>query len=228
MNGKSAPLDTSYTIQAGEAIHQLRSVLDHLVYQLVIAKTNEPPTFNSAFPIVGKGRMRDKAWQSAADYYTAQAGRLKNDISVAAETEIHRLQPYQRGAAYEQDPLWVISELDNAYKHRLLLLAVHRVTSFWTTIRSRDKEIKAFFDPDVPFEHGAHIGEVPITDPDFSLANADVTMDNDIMISVAFADGLGARHGSVLDCLSDLHKHVLGIVNAFRALPEFGFTILSS
>ena len=51
--------------------HHLRSVLDHIVYQLVIAKTKQPPPFNSSFPIVGKRRMVKKQWRSAS-------GRIRN------------------------------------------------------------------------------------------------------------------------------------------------------
>src|SRR5438477_10778350 len=48
LKGNPPALDLDFTIVAGEAVHHLRSVLDHLVYQLVIAKTKQPPTFNSA------------------------------------------------------------------------------------------------------------------------------------------------------------------------------------
>src|SRR5688572_14957705 len=51
--GDPPPVPLIFSILAGETVYQLRSALDHLVYQLVISETKQPPTFNSAFPIVG-------------------------------------------------------------------------------------------------------------------------------------------------------------------------------
>ena len=45
---------------------------------------------------------------------------LKEHIAESAETRIRTLQPFQAGPAFGKQPLWVLSELDNAYKHRLL------------------------------------------------------------------------------------------------------------
>jgi hypothetical protein len=85
LKGNPPLLDLSFTLLAGEAVHQLRSVLDHLVYQLIVAKTKQPPTFNSAFPIVGKSRIKRKAWISAADEYAAQTTQLKAGGRSAAD-----------------------------------------------------------------------------------------------------------------------------------------------
>jgi hypothetical protein len=221
LKGQPPPVDLGLTIRAGEAVHHLRSVLDHLVYQLVLANTKQPPTFNSAFPIIGRGRMRKKAWVDAPALYADQVSALRLVISTDAETRIGKLQPFQRGSSYNEDPLWVLSELDNAYKHRLLLLQVHRVTNFSTTVRSNGVTITRDFKPKIRFEDGAEIGRVEITEPAFSIADKDVTVENDLVVQIAFDEIAGKRDVPIFDCLGDTRVHVRRIVDDFATLPEF-------
>lgn len=224
LKGVPPPLDLSFTILAGEAVHHLRTALDHLVYQLVVASTAKPPQFKSAFPIVGKGRMKKSGWVSAEGEYAARTNQLRTAISSTAESRITSLQPFRRGPLYEDDPLWVLQELDNAYKHRLLLLTVHRVTNYWVTVTSCGKSVKGSFQPDVPFKHGVEIGRLQIADPDFSIADTDVSLDGDIVIQVAFANVVEVNgfKASVLTTLNSLANSVTAVIDQFE--PEFGDT----
>lgn len=103
---------------AGDAIHNLRSALDHVVYRLALAGggTGE----RSQFPII----------EDAKDYWR-QEGRLLKGVVKGQRAIIEALQPYHvRGATeplHEEDPralnihLMVLGRLDNMDKHRLLL-----------------------------------------------------------------------------------------------------------
>ena len=99
------------TLPLGDAVHNLRAALDHLVCQLAIAAGN--PTAcekKTQFPIFKNG--------AKASYSKIES------ISPAAQTAIKELQPFRRRPDDpEGDPLWVLSELDNIDKHRLLLVA---------------------------------------------------------------------------------------------------------
>jgi hypothetical protein len=94
-------------------LHNLRAVLDHIVYQLVCVQIGEPkePYTWPAFPI----------GDDEKDYDEIRNRRLKkknvgqlNDATIAA---IDGLRPWKGG----NTALWQLSELDNLDKHRLVL-----------------------------------------------------------------------------------------------------------
>jgi hypothetical protein len=111
VTGPDPPL--RFSVIAGEIVHQLRSCLDHLVYQLVIAKSGSPDAKLEhilQFPIC----------------YTPQnferARRQIQGVSDTAAAEIERRQPYHNKVDIRMHPLWLLRELDNADKHRLLVV----------------------------------------------------------------------------------------------------------
>jgi len=209
------PLPLCFTLYAGEAIHQLRSALDHLVYQLIVAHTKNPPVFRSAFPVVGKlSYFKSGKKRTAVEEYEAQTGRLKQDISISAEALIRGLQPFQRGASFEDDPLWQLSELDNAYKHRLLMLTVHGVSLYNVTVTgSGGKRAQASFQPTIRFKNGAEIGRLDVTDPAFR--HPDVSVDGDLVVNIAFEEVIGRPVVPVIPLLTQLSGYVGRILDSF-------------
>ena len=100
------PLAISVII--GDALNNLRSTLDHLVYALVAKRIAPkiPPNYVS-FPIA-----------DSPDKYVSTEYRRK--IEMAGEKAIKRidaLKPYKGG----NDLLWQLGKLNNVDKHRLLL-----------------------------------------------------------------------------------------------------------
>jgi hypothetical protein len=92
----------------GDALHNLRSALDHLAYQLVVAAGGKPD-INTAFPIA-------KSFES----YMSPKGRLKvKGMRQDAIKAIDAHKPYKGG----NDTLWHLHELNNIEKHRLLITA---------------------------------------------------------------------------------------------------------
>ncbi len=89
----------------GDAIHNLRTALDHLAYQLVLANKNVP-TKATYFPIA----------ESIDKYKASSAGKVQG-MSPSAIQAIDAAKPYQGG----NDQFWVLHELDNFDKHRLLV-----------------------------------------------------------------------------------------------------------
>jgi hypothetical protein len=88
---------------AGDAIHNIRSSLDQLAYQLAVAGTDRTPRRTVCFPIA-----KDR------DTYEAEKARKVKGIRPEAVELIDRLKPYKGG----NDMLWRIHELDNIDKHR--------------------------------------------------------------------------------------------------------------
>jgi hypothetical protein len=110
---RSVPVE--FSILAGEVIYQLRSSLDHLVWQLVLANGRKPTT-RSEFPIFEV---------KPSEKFVAQGfgGKIKG-ISPSAAAAIKGLQPYQSGIKASNEPLWILHDLSRIDKHHELLLVV--------------------------------------------------------------------------------------------------------
>lgn len=102
---KGPPLNWSLT--AGDAIHNLRSALDHLAWQLALKTTNEPFRY-TAFPI-----------SDAAERFS-ESPALK-DIFRPAIPVIEGLQPYHAADSPRNRGLRFIADVDNVDKHRLVI-----------------------------------------------------------------------------------------------------------
>jgi len=92
---------------AGDAIHNLRSTLDHLALQLVLAAGGTPNTA-TCFPI-----CKD------ATKYKAESPRKVKGMGQAAIDAIDAIKPYRGG----NFTLWRLHELDRIDKHRVLVTA---------------------------------------------------------------------------------------------------------
>lgn len=112
-------IDPMIAAVAGDIVHNLRSALDHLAWQLVVFDGGQPNK-DTAFPLHEsptnqKGNPR---------VLTIQPGINDPRIMAAVET----MQPYSE-AKYGHDPrtdaLGIIGRLDNIDKHRLLLTVTH-------------------------------------------------------------------------------------------------------
>ena len=73
------------SLLVGEVLYQLRSTLDHLVYELVI-RNGGRPTSRTEFPIC----------PTRVKYQAAAIDKL-NDVASGAQDAIERLQPYHAG-----------------------------------------------------------------------------------------------------------------------------------
>jgi hypothetical protein len=106
----------------GEILHNLRSGLDCLAFQLMNAHTTSPPiemTEKSEFPIFGDENRSGLGGQGANLF--RDNGRPKIlGWHPGAQTVVETLQPYHRGNAYRTHPLWVLHDLDRVNKHRLI------------------------------------------------------------------------------------------------------------
>jgi hypothetical protein len=114
----------------GDAVHNLRSALDHLVYELAVGVSHRrpPPGWRHLeFPILDDSHH----WRGPKDR------RLKG-LSHEMRTAIETVQPYKSGPVdiAHSDKLWIVHELDNADKHReirpVALLPAHFSATFGT------------------------------------------------------------------------------------------------
>lgn len=126
-NVKDPP--TKLSVLVGDCVHNLRSALDHLAYALAAAHTVPLPervARASAFPIFRTGPL-----------FRGQAGgrgaaHKMQGMSRGARAAIQRLQPYHRRKRPYLYLLWMLEELWNVDKHRLVhvMNAAQSKTSF--------------------------------------------------------------------------------------------------
>jgi hypothetical protein len=108
--GPPPPLE--FSVLAGEVVHHLRSSLDHLVYQLVLAN-GQQPTERHEFPICASAQKFAEA---------ISRGKIRG-VSAAVQQRIETLQPHRCSPPHDSW-LWVVHELDRIDKHRLLVVVL--------------------------------------------------------------------------------------------------------
>lgn len=213
----SEPFPPDWSALIGDAVHNLRSALDHLALALNAkgyADANNGASLprrnvkDSEFLVVGDTHPE----RPPADVFT---GSLKKKIATmpsAARGIIEGIQPYKRRDSWATDPLWLIHDLDRIDKHRQLVLstvATHRIDV-------------SFFNIDGPhIESGIGLGK-PLDDggelaywallPEAQLAPGEtptkVEYDLDVSHRIAFGKGPPCAGWPVVETLRDLRDYV--------------------
>ena len=199
------PVPAEFRLIIGDCLHNLRSALDNLVYDLVIAYHGDlpPPQFveYSEFPIFGPKAMSSSARQKRI-----------GGIDPNAQALIEGLQPHNQGDEYASDLLWKLHQLSNMDKHR-----VPHVTQV---------AVKTYADsPDAPhlpgiitinlgpFEDGAEVASyTPATTTFAEDFDPEAHMDPLLTFGISFGQGSPTEG---MDCgvaLSMLHSHIANVV----------------
>jgi hypothetical protein len=201
----------------GDAIHNLRSSLDHLVFQLAIAHTSGVLNDERGirFPIAANQASFEKA-----------AGRALKALSAAHITIIESFQPYhpyQARLQYSEQmgghfhPLAKLQELSNRDKHRQAL-GVVIPTNLGIAFDEEANSVAAIFgaavrqrtfSPNQPASFGREIARAIVPNLQISTANT-------AQLAVEFALDEGRP---ILITLERLAAFVDQIVEAFEAAP---------
>ena len=107
-----APVE--WSIRIGEILYNLRSALDHLVWQMVLANGQIPGRHNQ-FPIV----KNESGWQQVTTKRNVLEG-----VSPSVKSTVKRLQPYTGGVnlTFDVSAFGTLHSLCNIDKHRHLNL----------------------------------------------------------------------------------------------------------
>jgi len=125
------PPDPCWPLIIGDAIHNLRSALDHVAFDLAIAhqqatKPEQPISAerarSSEFPVIPYINERTGATGDAEHRFDSAAGSKLAGIHPDAIAVIKAAQPYHRGPQSETHELWLIHDLDRVDKHRELIV----------------------------------------------------------------------------------------------------------
>ena len=121
------PPDDIWGPLIGDAVHNLRSALDHLAWKVALpeARSNTPRLIE--FPIFLDDPAKDPEVRGAL---TAQLKRLRPE----SHAVIQGAQPYKTGDSLH--PLWLLQKLWNTDKHRTL-----HTSGFVLGVPSADSEV---------------------------------------------------------------------------------------
>jgi hypothetical protein len=119
---------TQWSLSIGDCVHNLRSALDHLAYQLVRAN-NGTPTIATQFPLhKSRTRMNPSTGLIEPRPYEVSGG-----VHPAALALIQGMQPYEPPS--QAKTLGRLHDLDVIDKHRHLLLSVVAVDWYARPVR---------------------------------------------------------------------------------------------
>lgn len=186
------PIPDTVPMLIGDAVHNLRSALDHLACALAdleVTTTSETGQSDIEFPI----------YISETKFNAKGAGRIVK-LSPSAQNEIKSLQPYQAGDDARFQLLWALHRLDIIDKHRRISVLAGRYSlpaNFVPQARQGD-EVVSGGRIYVFFKDGDII-RIPGVDPEFK---PDITG----TVAIQFGDGPGERieYGA----LRRIHKHI--------------------
>ncbi|NQU97390.1 MAG: hypothetical protein HQ548_07090 [Chloroflexi bacterium] len=197
----STEVDENWSVLVGEYVYQLRSSLDHMIYQMAC-----PPVKGSEFPI----------FVDRDDY--CRRGRYKiRGIPTAAVSIIEDAQPWNCREPTSH-PLWLLQELSNIDKHRRLHLTsvLAGVTPSMVTVKAAGFPGFSSFSARVsgPIESGAEVLRFS-TEGNY---RGEVKVDRDLTIQIAFDDPSSPFRGMpVIDGLGyEIGKAVTDILNNLR------------
>ena len=187
-----------FSIVAGEAIYQLRTTLDHLLFELIRSQEHVP--------------TKDNSWPIMTQENMLVFERKTRGVSASARRLIESLQPYQMGDRYKEHTLWRLRKLNDWDKHnfvvRTFLAAHHGIEVEWTNDagrpqmfgESRSQEIKRGDE----FRVGPGMGIRPETEVDIKTKSF-----------IVFEDIAGLHPEPIGTTLDELAGKVAEIVERF-------------
>jgi hypothetical protein len=147
---RPAPLEISF--MADDIAHNLRSTLDHLIWQLTIAHGNASPPFPLPDDATGR-KWRDIEFPLQTKPVDLESWSPKGlwGISDDWRAFLMELQPFAADAGEPRNStLWKLRELSNTDKHRVSLIAVPALTGTGTFRMNVPKGVSGQFDDIIP------------------------------------------------------------------------------
>jgi hypothetical protein len=208
------PCPAPWGIIIGEIVHDIRSALDHLVYQLVIYATDKPPSDDSRtqFPIY-----------DVAGNFQKHRGSMLMGVDAHAADLIKSFQPFSTGESADS-PLWHLNQLSNIDKHRTIHLAGGSLEAFevsFPALANRARILSKTVRAPGPFEHNTIIGEIRILSAGPLYERDEVEMHPNLTFQIVFDERTRAIAGRpvigslteiadrVRDCIASIGRDVL-------------------
>ena len=109
--------DPAWGTAIGDVLYNLRSSLDHLAWQLVLANGKNPNTTGTGFPIF-----------ETIELYVTNGLPQVQGMSERVQAAVEAAQPYHRPSPkWRTDDLLLLNRLNNVYRHRYFKLTLLEV-----------------------------------------------------------------------------------------------------
>jgi len=198
----------------GDVVHDLRTSLDYVAYQLAI---------RNGFPSSGRtpDQLRDLRKlnfliHSDEHRFRSAAGNVKPIIGIGPVDAMERLQTY-KGADTRAPSLFKLSELDNITKHRMIAVVYQRLAHAEVEFVINEKHVARgrLLNPDrLPSEDGAKLFSFVFDQPPVK-----VDLSIDAVQEVVFTDTDGICDGeNVIGLLRECATSTAGIINEFERM----------
>jgi len=200
------PVPAEFRLIIGDCLHNLRSALDALVYELAVASMDigSLPTARARlleFPIFGTRPMKDRECRN-------KIGCIHPD----AQAAIKGLQPHNRGDKFASDPLWMLHELNNFDKHRAPHITQVAISA-WADFPDAPHLPGTININLGPFEGGAEIASyTPHTSAFAEGFDPKVHMDPLLTFGIFFGEGSAAAGWRCGDALRWIRRHIVNKV----------------
>jgi hypothetical protein len=187
------PIPPCIPVVVGDAMHSLRSALDHLVCSAVGVNI----TKDTAFPI-----WRKPTPPVSHDYKALVKGKA-NGAPKAFLNLLYALQPYQGG---KHEALWAVDYLDITDKHRLLIDAPAAIAKIFQWAGPAALGIKP--DRQYPLHDGYMLWEVPTEEP----------KKPDVAIEIALGEPKILVGEPLVPTLTDLIETTTAVIDQLRTV----------
>lgn len=202
-----------WPILLGEIVHNLRSALDHLVYEASALDEDGMPLKGTEYPIF----MDEKLFRDRGLW------RIRG-LNDATRAFVVKYQPFAHSDPKVIPYLWLLQQLSNTDKHRLLNIVAfpHEVAGFRLFYArrnnkplTRDHVVSRILRPKgVPLKDGAEY--FAFWTKKALPADTQVDMNTQITVNVTFGDATPVANGlSVLDTVRGIGRYIGGIRNEF-------------
>ena len=188
----------SIPLRLGDAVHNLRSTLDYIAYEMV-RSNGKTPTRDTHFPIGDPAKEHKPSFGK-----TAVKG-----MSVDAQRMIVMLQPNNSC----DSTLWNLHSLDIADKHRLLVTAQLASQAWGVDAFGSGNDL--YFDQNTAVREGYEIVNIP--DSTFERQKLD---DFKLVLDIAFGDAEILQGQSIIETLHNMANRVKEIIGRFASLTD--------
>jgi hypothetical protein len=155
---KVQPDTVRWALLLGDALHNMRGALDHIVYALAVRQTGQDPPPDASrlmFPIHSEAKF----WNSR------KTQRRITCLSEPTRAAIKKAQPYNRLKAGQWFmPLWWLALLNDADKHRLLHITAVGMAPDAIAIDAKPGTFRALWN-EGPLVDGAPLLRLELAEP---------------------------------------------------------------
>ena len=207
----SEEIPENFPAVIGDAVHNLRSALDHLVWSLVLVN-GETPDERTQFPI-----------NYSLDSLEKAIPRTLKGVSDKAISAIKQLQPYKGGYGKPgNEILWALFDLDRIDKHRSIVLVgtVHTQTQLRFCVGNPLQKNFQWIGPPIiaanqtlsgPVKDGQTIAEITQS----GLLPPEVNLHGSVTFSIRFGEGSAVAGEPIAEVLPVIGQHVQSIIDTF-------------